>query len=157
MRINEDDSDKLIMTRPLLTWHTRSVVCIPRGSGNYAAKILHRSGITSAITIIINQIYRATKAKNLLTRETKKGETRRRQGEGEKRARTHTQDTYTQASEREKERRSEKGRSKGKKKRRGINRSLAERTTRLTGYDTGSAGCAATSWSRMLARRIKRE
>lgn len=131
----------------------------PPRAGNYAAKILHRSGITSAITIIINQIYRATKAKNLLTRETKRE--KRDEGRGRERsarAHTHTQtDTYTQASEREKERRSEKGRSKGKKKRRGINRSLAERTTRLTGYDTGSAGCAATSWSRMLARRIKRE
>lgn len=128
----------------------------PPRAGNYAAKILHRSGITSAITIIINQIYRATKAKNLLTRETKR-EKRDDEGRGRERS-AHTQrDTYTEASEREKERRSEKGRSKGKKKRRGINRSLAERTTRLTGYDTGSAGCAATSWSRMLARRIKRE
>lgn len=108
MGINEDDSDKLIMTRPLLTWHTRSVVCIPRGAGNYAAKILHRSGITSAITIIINQIYRATKAKNLLTRETKREKRDEGRGrEGEKRARAHTH-TETHTHKRARERKREK-------------------------------------------------
>lgn len=73
---------------------------VSREVGNYAGKTLHPSGITSAITIIINQIYRATKAKNLLTGETK--------------------------SERERER---DGEAKGEKKRRGINRSLAERSS----------------------------
>lgn len=79
----------------------------PPRAGNYAAKILHRSGITSAITIIINQIYRATKAKNLLTRETKRE--KRDEGRGRERsARTHTHtDTYTRASEREKKRKKE--------------------------------------------------
>lgn len=49
----------------------RTGPCPSREVGNYAGKTLHPSGITSAITIIINQIYRATKAKNLLTGETK--------------------------------------------------------------------------------------
>jgi len=52
---------------------------VSREVGNYASKTLHPSGITSAITIIINQIYRATKAKNLLTGETKSE--RKREGE----------------------------------------------------------------------------
>lgn len=88
----------------------------PPRAGNYAAKILHRSGITSAITIIINQIYRATKAKNLLTRETKRE--KRDEGRGRERsARAHThRDTYTQASEREKKREGvRKGEAKGRR------------------------------------------
>lgn len=82
MRINGGDSDKLIMTRRLL----KRAVCtghVSREVGNYAGKTLHPSGITSAITIIINQIYRATKAKNLLTGETKSekgGESERERG-----------------------------------------------------------------------------
>lgn len=80
MRINEDDSDKLIMTRRLLT---RRRCHVSHGHGNYAGKTLRPGGITSAITIIINQIYRATKAKNLLTRGTKRE--RAREGEEKKR------------------------------------------------------------------------
>lgn len=72
---------------------------VSREVENYAGKTLHPSGITSAITIIINQIYRATKAKNLLTGETK--------SEGE----------------------NERWRSEGKKKRREINRCLAKRSS----------------------------
>lgn len=87
----------------------------PPRAGNYAAKILHRSGITSAITIIINQIYRATKAKNLLTRETKRE--KRDEGGGGREARAHTHiDTYTRASEREKKREGvRKGEAKGRR------------------------------------------
>lgn len=94
------------------------MVCIPRGAGNYAAKILHRSGITSAITIIINQIYRATKAKNLLTRETKREKRETKAGGGrEARARTHTQ-RHIHTSEREREKKREgvrKGEAKGRR------------------------------------------
>lgn len=75
----------------------------PPRAGNYAAKILHRSGITSAITIIINQIYRATKAKNLLTRETKR-EKRDEGGGRERSARAHTEThTHKRARERKRE------------------------------------------------------
>lgn len=93
----------------------------PAAAGLTWARVSHPSGITSAITIIINQIYRATKAKNLLTSEAKMEEAgRAKEIKG-------------------KEKKSARG--NGEKKRRGINRSL-EAGYRLTGYDTGSAGCA---------------
>ena len=82
---------------------------VSREVGNYAGKTLHPSGITSAITIIINQIYRATKAKNLLTGETK--------SEREK------------EKERKRKRETAKQERRGRKKRRGINRSLAEHSS----------------------------
>lgn len=89
----------------------------PPRAGNYAAKILHRSGITSAITIIINQIYRATKAKNLLTRETKREKRDEGRGRRERSAHTHRHtQTHTHKRAREKKREgARKGEAKGRR------------------------------------------
>jgi hypothetical protein len=71
MRINESDNDKLIMTRvsaPVVAGRAGDKPPARRRELR-GPRVLQPSGITSAITIIINQIYRATRARNLLTRQ----------------------------------------------------------------------------------------